>query len=190
MDLAVADFQACLNVDSDYQNCKQHLAEALLKQGNEAEAIRLFEQTIEDNFHSTDEYFVSHYVRSGQRVAALLMADAVTRGSYAPVKYWIQAIENPTHDHSGALAKFREWSEKSGQPLDGFPAILVALDAFDLIESNPLNAGLYIWHPDSKEFRKTEHFNRYAKDHYLAFWQKHGFPEQCRAKGENDFECD
>ena len=190
LDLAAADFQACLDVDSDYQNCKQHLAEALLKQGNEAEAIRLFEQTMEENFHSTDEFFVSYYVRSGQRVAALLMADTVTGGTYAPVKYWIQAIEHPTHDHSAALTRFKQWAEKNSEPLAGYPGILIALDAFELLENLPIGAGNYIWQPDSSEFRKTEQFNRFVRDHYLAFWQKHGFPEQCRAKGENDFECD
>jgi hypothetical protein len=24
----------------------------------------------------------------------------------------------------------------------------------------------------------------------FAYWQKHGFPPQCRAVGDDDFECD
>ena len=190
MDLAAADFQQCLEIDSGYLNCKQHLAEATLMSGDEAEAIRLFEETIEENFHSTDESFVSHYVRSGQRMAALLMANTTTRNSYAPVKDWIRAIEYPNEDHSAKLARFRKWSEESGQRLEDFHGLPLALGAFELVENNPISAGRYAWHPDAGAFRKTDKFKQFVRDHFMDYWRANGFPAQCRPVSDEDFECD
>jgi adenylate cyclase len=190
LDAAKSDFERCLSLDAGYLNCKQFLAETLFFQGKETEAVRIFEETLEENFHSVDETFVSYYVRSGQRVAALLMANQVTFSTYAPVKDWIRAIEYPQEDHREQASRFQAWSEHTGQPLNSFYGILLALDEFNLIVAKKLDAGRYLWHPDSREFRKTEEFKEFARQNYLDYWLANGFPSQCRALDGEDFECD
>ena len=64
---ALGDFEQCLAVDPGYLNCKQHQAETLLAMGRVEEAVREFESTIDDNFHSATDAFVSYYVHTGQK---------------------------------------------------------------------------------------------------------------------------
>jgi adenylate cyclase len=190
LDAAVADFQNCLEIDTGYLNCKQHLAVAFLGQGKEAEAIRLYEETIEENFHSTDEAFVWYYVRSDQRTAALLLADIMTRSTYAPVKDWIRAIEYPQEDHADKLSRFQTWAERTNENLNDYYAILLALNEFKLVADKRVNAGRYLWHPEAKAFRKTEEFKQYVRENLMDYWLANGYPNQCRPLGEEDFECD
>ena len=36
----------------------------------------------------------------------------------------------------------------------------------------------------------TPTFKEYVNTHLMSYWQEHGFPPQCRALEEGDFECD
>ncbi|NNE05355.1 MAG: hypothetical protein HKN15_06495, partial [Xanthomonadales bacterium] len=47
-----------------------------------------------------------------------------------------------------------------------------------------------IWQPDSAWYRKTQSFKDYVNRHLMAYWQAHGFPAQCRALEDGDFECE
>jgi len=190
LEKAAIDFRQCLIVDVGYLNCKQHLAEVLLMQGEEQQGIKLYEQTLEENFHSLDEAFVSYYVRSGQRVTALLVADEATNNLYAPVKDWIHILEFPDEDHSLQTARILQWTKDSNMPLSRSYALALALGRFDQVQDSRINAGRYIWHPDSKAFRKSEEFKQYIRQHFLSYWQQNGFPQQCRTVATDDFECD
>jgi hypothetical protein len=47
------------------------------------------------------------------------------------------------------------------------------------------------WFPYPEDFKQSPHRKRMIRDFGLfAYWQKHGFPSQCRAVGDDDFECD
>ncbi len=187
---AATDFRQCLVIDAGYMNCKQHLAETLLMQGDEEQGIKLYEQTLEENFHSLDEAFVSYYVRTGQRITALLVADEATNNLYAPVKDWIHILEFPDEDHSLEAARIMQWTKDSNQPLSKTYSLALALGRFDQLQGSRTTAGRYIWHPDSKAFRKSEEFKQYIRQHFLSYWQQNGFPQQCRTVATDDFECD
>ena len=188
IDKAVSDLRQCLSIDPEYIICSQYLATSLLGTGEIEAAVRQFESTMEDNFHSTDDTFVSYYVQTGQRKMALLVAALALRNEFAPVKDWIEAIENPDEDHSARIARFNEWGEAHNIDVCDMDSVAVALkrvDCFPTIE----NAGL-MWQPDTAYYRKTADFKDFVNTHLMECWQEHGFPPQCRDLGDGDFECD
>ncbi len=185
---AVSDFEQCLNVDPGYLNCTQYRAEGLLALGKIEAAIKLFESTIEDNFHSEDHAFVSYYVHSGQRKMALLIAALAIRNPYAPVKVWIEAIENPNEDHSSRIGRFNQWGASYNLEVCDMDSVAIAMRRDDCY-TTVVNAGL-MWQPDTAYFRKTPAFKEFVNTHLMAYWQQNGFPPQCRALADGDFACD
>ena len=185
---ARTNFEQCLTVDAGYLICSQYLASSLLAAGKIEAAIRQFESTLEYNFHSTDESFVSYYVRSGQRKMAFLVAALALRKQFAPVKDWIEAIENPLEDHTARVERFNQWGEAYNIDICNMNEVAVALRQ-DHCFPTLTNAGL-IWHPDAAYYRKTSSFKDFVNTHLMEYWQQNGFPAQCRALEAGDFECD
>ena len=185
---ARTDFEQCLNVDAGYLICSQYLASSLLAAGKIEAAIRQFESTFEYNFHSTDESFVSYYVRTGQRNMAFLVAALALRKQFAPVRDWIEAIENPLEDHTARVERFNEWGAAYNIDVCDMNEVAVALRQ-DQCLPTLANAGL-IWHPDAAYYRKTSSFKDFVNTHLMEYWQQNGFPSQCRALDGGDFECD
>jgi TolB-like protein len=185
---ALSDFEQCLSIDPGYLNCSQHRAEALLGLGQIEEAVRQFEATFEANFHSIDDIFISYYVQTGQRNLALLLAAVFIRNPAAPVKDWIEAIENPDEDHSARVARFNEWGETFNIDVCDMDAVAIALrqdHCYPMGENTRL-----MWQPDTAYYRKTPEFKAFVNANFMPYWQEHGFPPQCRPLDEGDFECD
>lgn len=188
LDQGVKDFDQCLSIDAAYLNCSQHRAETLLASGKIEAAISQFESTIKDNFHSVDDAFVSYYVHTGQRKMALLVAALALRRPYAPVNDWIEAIENPQEDQTSRIERFRKWGETRNITICQMGAVAIALQREDCFPTTR-NARL-MWQADTATFRKSPAFKEYVTTHLLAYWQENGFPSQCRALDDGDFECD
>ena len=192
-DEAVQYFQNCIDIDPGYQNCKQHLADTYLYMGRQDEAVELFESTLEWNFHSMSESFVPVYVQLGKRNIALLLADIKFRHGAAPVVEWIRALENPEADHSAGFARLKDWERttRNGLKLSDFPQLLFTFGEYDEALTNLANASLGIWHPIAADFRQSPQFKQLVRAAgFLAYWQERGFPDFCRAVGDDDFECD
>lgn len=191
LDQAIADLKACLAIDPGYMNCKQHLAKHYLYQGNTDEGIRLFEETLEENFHSTDDEFVAYYALSGQRVIAVLLGATPFFGPYSPVKDWVDAILNPEQDQSARLARWQRWAKNSNLDECDLGAVIAAFK-LDHCFGRPDKPGSYqlMWRPDVAYFRKTQRFKDIMSGYAMSYWQKHGFPPQCRNLGDGDFECE
>lgn len=182
------DFEQCLLIDAGYLNCSQHQAETLLALGEIERAIKQFEATFEANFHSTDDAFVSYYVHTGQRKMALLVAALALRKQFAPVKDWIEAIENPLEDQTSRTDRFHQWGATRNIDVCNMGAVAIALqreDCFPTIR----NARL-MWQPDTANYRKTPAFKEFVNTHLMIYWQQNGFPAQCHALDDGDFACD
>lgn len=188
IDAALADFDQCLSIDPGYIICSQYRALSLLSLGEIEAAITQFEATIEDNFHSTDESFVSYYVHSGQRNTALLVAALAFRKEFAPVKDWIEAIENPLEDQSIRVDRFNQWGAAHNMTVCDMGDVAVALRQEQCFPT-VVNASL-MWHPDTAYYRKTAAFKAFVNTHLMDYWQENGFPPQCGELGDGDFVCD
>ena len=191
-DEGMASLQQCLAIDSGYQNCRQHLARAYLFKGDPETAMKLSNETLEHMFHSTNDAFVSTYVRNGQRYLALFIADARLGSAGAPVIEWIRAIENPDADNSRGLARLKDWERQtsSGKNLSSVPPMFLSFRAYDELIESTTQAGYALWHPDGDEFRTTPQFKTVVRElGVFEYWQARGFPPQCKPVGDNDFEC-
>jgi len=188
IDKAVIDFEQCLAIDPAYLICSQYLATGLLQQGKIEAAIKQFELTLEDNFHSNDTNFVSYYVHSGQRNMALVVAALALRNDNAPVKYWIEAIEDPNGDHSSRVERFNQWGKDLNLDICDMDSVATAMKqdhCYPIVK----NAGL-LWQPDTAYYRKTPAFKEYVNTHLMDYWLENGFPSQCRPLADGDFSCE
>ena len=190
-DEALSDLEECQNIDPAYLICQQMAAVNFLFQGQEEKALLLFEETLYEGFHWGDGPFISVYVRRGQPLLALLLADMRTGNTRAPIKYWISAIQDPDADHQAGLARFQAWSDESGMPLTQFASILLAFRAYDQFVEIPIGALEIMWKPDAADFRRSAQFDAVVrKSGILDYWQVRGFPPHCRPVGDDGFECD
>ena len=187
IDKALADFDRCLSIDPGYIICSQYRALSLLTLGKIEAAIQQFEATIEDNFHSTDESFVSYYVHSGQRNMALMVAALALRKQFAPVKEWIEAIENPLEDQSHRVDRFNQWGATHNIDVCDLGDVAVALQQEQCFPT-VANASL-MWHPDTAYYRKTPPFKDFVNTHLMEYWLQNGFPSQCHELDDGDFAC-
>jgi len=192
IDEAIESMQRCLEIDSGYQNCRQHLAHAYLIKGEVETALVLHNETLEHIFHSVSDTFVSTYVRSGQRYLALHIADARLGSAGAPVIEWIRAIENPDADNSSGLARLKDWERQtsSGEKLSSVTPMFLSFRAYDELAENAEQALYAMWNPDGDEFRRTPQFKLIIRQQGIfEYWQARGYPPQCKPVGDDDFEC-
>jgi TolB-like protein len=190
---AMADLRHCLSIDPGYQNCKQHLADTYLQLGEIDTALQLHSETLEHGFYSVSETFVPTYVRMGHRELAIVLADAKMGARGAPVIEWIRAIENPDADNRAGYARMKDWERRYGS--DGVLAnriwpMLLAFREHDEMLARFGYTYWGLWHPDGDDFRRSPQFKAMVRQTGIyEFWKHRGLPPQCRAVGDDDFEC-
>ncbi len=53
------------------------------------------------------------------------------------------------------------------------------------------DTAFWMWSQSLREFRQSEAFRDRVRDSgMLPYWRSHGWPDLCRAVGDDDFECD
>ena len=122
---------------------------------------------------------------------AVHIADAKLGHDNAPVIEWIRAIENPDGDNSAGYARLKDWERRTDTGLDLhsiYNVFLTFKDYDELVSED--GAGWVSWLPDAEEFRASPQFKQLIfEGGVFEFWQSYGFPPQCRAIGDDDFEC-
>lgn len=192
-DLALADFEACLKIDPAYGNCKRHKGVTLATLGKYRDAVKVFEENLKEGYpiYAAGRSMPYSMTKEGNYIGALLYLQAPEGFVNFPGEEWIEAVKNPDADHRAGLAQLEEWVKGLGGTLEDIePSVLFVFGAYDKINSFP-DYSYFIWWPDAKRFRTTAYFKKLALDrNYPSYWRDFGFPEGCRALGENDFECE
>jgi len=191
-DEGIAAQQRCLDIDPAYVNCAYYLQQALHAMGRHQEAAAVVDA---DQF----EYFtwsfptaisVSLTLLRKNRLAALIIADNLFGLAGAPGYEFVKALEHPEKDQSEGLRKFDAWATENDVDLSPYPEIFAAFGAYDRVD-NTLNSELWYWLPYYKLFRQSPEFRTMMRGNgSLKYWQARGFPPQCRAVGDDNFECD
>ncbi len=191
-ELAMADLDQCLSIDPQYGNCHRHIAKLHLLLGERDKGIASMLGALENGVRGGYPMFVSAFALNGNRVAALLLADRTTRRTGAPIKDWVDLIENPALDRREALAAFDRWVERENIDMNRRAPMLIAFGIYDRATHESDRVYLYsIWLPEFAKFRQSPQFKKTVREFdMLAFWRSHGFPPQCRPIGDDDFECD
>ena len=191
-DKAIADTEACLEIDPYYENCRQHLAHFHLLAGHSDQAMDLFLVSAERGFFGSNEAFLHELMKRGNRVAvALGIWHWHQDDKTYPAKVFLDAVEFPEQDHSEGLQKFLRWAETNEDyPHPGrWVAEMLALGGFEYIK--PLSfSNSWLWQEENKAYRQSEYFKPMVRElGLLAYWQEKGYPPHCRPVGEDDFEC-
>ncbi|MCH7893501.1 MAG: hypothetical protein IH907_03185 [Proteobacteria bacterium] len=191
-ELAMADLNRCLNIDPQYGNCHRHIAKLHLLRGERDQGIALMLGALEKGVRGGYPMFVSAFALRGNRAAALLLADRTTGRTGAPIKDWVDLIENPDLDRREALAALDRWVERENIDVNRREPMLIAFGAYDRATHESERVYAYsIWLPEFAKFRQSPQFKKAVREFDMpAFWRSHGFPPQCRPIGDDDFECD
>ena len=192
-DEAIKSLRTCLSIDPGYLNCRQHLANTYLSNGDADTALKLDEIAMENVFDSISEAFIPEYVRRGQRLLAVRIADNRLGSIGAPAIEIIRAIENPGGDNSAGFARLMDWESQTRSGItiaQAIPYSWIFFSVWDGIADNPGQYSYMYWHPDADKFRKTDIAKTVIRESgALAYWQARGFPPQCKPVGDDDFEC-
>ena len=119
---------------------------------------------------------------------ALAIAALAMRDQFAPIKHWIEAIENPDEDHSSRVAIFNQWGAAHGITVCDMDSLAIALRQDQCLAS--VENATQLWLSETAWFRKKPAFKEFVNKHLMVYWQENGFPPQCRSLEDGDFECD
>ena len=190
---AITSLRTCLSIDPGYLNCRQHLAYVYLLKGDADTALKLNETAMEHVFDSMSDAFIPEYVRRGHRLLAVRIADNRLGSMGAPAIEVIHAVENRGGDNSAGYARLKDWEKQTRSGVTLAQAIIFSplyFGTWDEVADSPEGYVHMYWHPYGDEFRKTDVSKAVMRESgVLAYWQAHGFPPQCKAVGDDDFEC-
>jgi TolB-like protein len=188
LDRALADYQHCLEIDPVYGNCMRWKALGLLFQGRQDAALDLYEQGMAQGFNpNRGNSFVEPLIRRGDVFAARLLM----RELGWPVEVQ-QAVVAALADGSprpdvAALVR-RHPQVPRGQLHWG-----LMLRDYPFAAENAELASTFVehWDPAYEGLRASPAFKRLLDRFGVpAYWRAHGFPPQCRAIGDADYQCD
>jgi TolB-like protein len=190
-DRAIADFDRCLALDPQYQNCKRWKAIALLYSGKTDQAMRLFEQGIAAGFvKNRADTFIVPLVRRGDRVGATLLLRELA-ASPAVIAAVLQSIERPAPISAAdldALVRDVVGVARPGVQTVVLENLYLWLGQYDRM---PGTGESVWWDPALPGFRNSATFKKILNGMGVpAYWREKGFPPHCRAVGAKDFTCD
>ena len=194
---ARADFEQCLLIDPQYENCRRFLALALLFNGDNEQALSLFEQGVLAGSTAHSNVFVHAYAVAGDDVKTLLAMrwmELAFNYHAEDIKFMYYALTNPVFDfNAGQLEYARAYQLRTGGTIDwNTPDVnFMALYLRKYEVFKPSAETLYWWDPNLPDFLVSPHRKRLMRAMGIYdYWLATEFPPQCRAIGEDDFECD
>jgi len=193
-DRSARDLSRCLEIDPAYEICRRGLAMNRLFAGDVAAAERLYEEGLLRGFNGNSDAFLFRQIEQGKRFAVL------TANSFyfdALGQDWlIEPQFNAMIDRSfefEAVQKSIEapYEASTGEALNWTEHEYLALYFKNYAAITEFPDNPFWWFPYPQDFKRSPHRKRMIRDFGLfAYWQKHGFPPQCRAVSDDDFECD
>jgi adenylate cyclase len=198
-DRALADFDRCLALNPDYNNCRDHKSNTQIMAGDVDAGLATLDDNLRRGFdEGTNAAQWGAYLSRGNMTAFLheLNAEARSLGEGDmrwAVDMFYQAQTNPDYDRKAALEIFEARLEGMGSPLvpESFlgTAVLLYFDAFERM--HPTGNSWWWGTLGFPEWANSPERKRLIKERKLdVYWRKHGFPPRCRPLGADDFECD
>ncbi len=178
----------CIDYEPRYRPCVSNYLSGQEYQGNYQIAADIYLDNIGTGLLSELEAPLEALVHLNQKIAFLM---AINTPNF--FKGWTrneeiyQAYKNPQFDYSELINDAIHWaSKKEPKPLS-VDSILIQIG----YEPNPKQTSgyeIFLYRP--KDINSVV-IKKYIKDTgVFSYWQKHGYPPQCRPLGEDDFECD
>ena len=188
MSTALADFRHCVEYEPYYLPCRENLHWFLAETGQIEEAMRVFRESQDAGAAKSQFIHLGLLARTGNE----LMFKAATNDESA-LRGWrrhdelYDAFRTPDADHADLAASIADFFEANpGRDGSFIHTVLLPLGG-----ARPLLDGYGIWGPSGQKLRQTDNFKDFiTRVGIFDYWKTNGFPEICRPRGDNDFECD
>ncbi len=185
---ALADFESCARLEPYYTPCRSNEVYALLALRRDDESIDAYRRMASDGTLRTEFAPLELFARRGEK--DLFMAATNSPKllySWRRHEELYAAFQDLSRDHT-ELGKdiLRFVAERGDRSSVAIDIAVVPLGIFP----GSLNSAS-IWVASYQRYRRSAAFKQMMRDiGVYDYWQKHGFPPQCRATGKDDFECD
>ncbi len=188
---ALSAFSTCLELDENRQLCRRYRSVVNIMLGNIDEAMSDAGMNAEVNYFGGFDAYIPTFLERDDRMMAFAASRMINwRGGF-PHKEYISALKDPESQPPDQLEIFTAWGAEERIDVANKTNLMLALRAYDKV-----NVGTFgndypdLWLPQYAHYRRSPQFKQLADDLGLtAYWRARGFPPQCRALSETDFEC-
>jgi tetratricopeptide (TPR) repeat protein len=188
LEAALADFDACIEIDPDYRSCHSNQYITLHEMGRTAEAFDLYKATVRGGSAFLGGFEFGMLAAMGQETAFTILTNTPRLfAGWDRHGELYDAFHNLDADHSELVEAARRFLEDRPMvdQVYSVPSLLIPLGAYDLIRTT----GIY-WAYEYENYRRSPQFKNYMKQTgVLEYWRQTRFPPQCRPVGDDDFEC-
>ncbi len=191
IDGAIETFGKCLEMDPAHKLCRKYRSLSYLTKGDTRRAVADATINAEVGYYSDFDAYIPHFLGRGERLLAFTISRTVNWWSNFPHQELIAAIEDGDNPSSERIQKFMRWGADQNVKVRSHAHTMLTIRAYEnLTVDNWNNDYEMLWLPQFSHFRQSSEFKQLAGDLGLtAYWREHGFPPQCRALGDLDFEC-
>jgi TolB-like protein len=188
---AIHAFNACLEIDEARRLCRRYRAAANIFLGNVDLAIVDAGVNAEVNYFSGFDAYIPIFLERGDRIMAFAASRMVNWREGFPHKEYISALENPESQPPDRLKIFMAWGDEKRVDVADKTNLMLALRAYDKINVDTFDNDYEdLWLPQFAHYRRSQQFKQLAEGLGLTpYWRARGFPPQCHAVSEADFEC-
>jgi TolB-like protein/Tfp pilus assembly protein PilF len=188
LDKSIHDFEKCVELEPLYMPCQVNLLFAVQQTGDTKKTMKLLRQGLNKDHIILDYLDLPWLAR--YKLEFLFKQIANQEGSldgWRRVDELYQAYLHPNKDHSLLIRDLLEFiKNKTNQTEIQHGTLLIPIGAHDMTV-DPTS----LWGSSYQEYRKTATFKSFIiRVGIHEYWLEKGFPPQCRALGESDFECD
>ena len=190
---AKADLTRCLEIDPSYLLCQAWLSKNLFYLGESERALALYEDMVSAGGRALSWEIILEYGSAGEyalarwALARFFNDFSIMQGRS---ELFYRALSDPDFDHDREAVAFEiEYRAIHGNFDIGNMPFAYLLKQYDQLL--PSFVHTLWWNRTAPDFLKSPHRKRLIREAGLpAFWDEYGFPPQCRAVGDDDFECD
>ena len=184
-------FNGCLEVDNAVKLCRKYRSIGHLILGNEDKAIADATENAEVGYYSDFDAYLPYFLKNGDRLLAFTISRTVNWWSNFPHREFIAAVEDPDSASAERVAKFTQWGANQNVNIKNKTYLNLTIRSYgNLVIENWNNDYETIWLPQFLHYRQSPEFKQLMTDlGTVDYWREFGFPPQCEAVGEDDWEC-
>ena len=185
---ALKIFNQCIAIDPSFAPCIENKYDVLAALGRYNEAWEVF---TDSQLQGITTGYWTNFILLAQRnekTAFVLLANTPERLlGWSRQEEVYQAYQDLNDDHSALINDILQYLEANHRDISiELQSFLLPLGAYQLTA-----APYAIWGKDYPNYRQSKYFKQQIKGAGIFdYWQKSGYPSQCRPIEKNDFECD